>query len=848
MTPTKRLRPSAAAIAVGVVVAACLVFGAAAAFSPPASFAVAPTIERSDWERSRIPRLEASSARAAARSSSPLRSTLEDGAVATPPREGEEGLDPKILDVLDRMDRISNRSFDGVVVVDDELGLGAAQGDESSVPPTLERLELEAAVDVAPPVAPLDALAPPAAEAAAPPAVETTVPSAPTIAQILRLTLPASGVWLCSPILSAIDTSAVGLLGGVAQQAALNPAVSVSDYGALLLAFLYTATTNLVAGAVQDDRAAAAGDAEGGRPRTTATLVTALKLSLLAGSLLSAVLFASGDSLLRTLMGPDARPEVFSAASRYVRIRSLGMPAAAVVGSAQSACLGMRDVKSPLYVLMAAAAVNFLGDAMLVPWKGNAWVGGAAGAAWATVASQYAAMAFFARWLTTRPGSSGDDQSSRKGKRSSFFRSDRNKDRSTSNGGSGPVDITKGILDLTGTSEAGRPRRRKFLDTLASSKLTRTIRSAGEMAPKLQAYGNARDPTLVALPDGRELPGATTTEWSGESSYLSALNSGKSVVKRIIEPAMKTRERQRTPTKPPRETRGFLSDSGLTLRRYLSFSRRDFDRSKAREFLPFVVPVTTTSVGRISGWIAMSHVASSALGTVDAAAHQIVFSVFMCLAPLVDALSQVAQSLVPGAYEVKERRGAKGRERARALRETVGNFRKVGAGFVVVLACLAASLPWIGRAFATDPTVLARVNGAVPGAGLFLLVNGLMCAGEGKAPDRAARSVCHNSIRTPNSPPISALAHSGRKTPGSLLGQKDLTFLRNAYALFFFAVPAYMLRLKRRALAGLQVVDVGTMWAVFSVYNVVRALIWHLRLARLQRRTERGVTEVDYDR
>jgi hypothetical protein len=32
-----------------------------------------------------------------------------------------------------------------------------------------------------------------------------------------------------------IDTSAVGLLSGTAQQAALNPAVAVTDYGALLM-------------------------------------------------------------------------------------------------------------------------------------------------------------------------------------------------------------------------------------------------------------------------------------------------------------------------------------------------------------------------------------------------------------------------------------------------------------------------------------------------------------------------------------------------------------------------------------------------------------------------------------
>merc|ERR1712060_934204 len=169
-----------------------------------------------------------------------------------------------------------------------------------------------------------------------------------------------------------------------------------------------------------------------------------------------------------------------------------------------------------------------------------------------------------------------------------------------------------------------------------------------------------------------------------------------------------------------------------------------------------------------------------------------------------DALSQVAQSFIPAAHGVRRRN----RDRANAIRRTVGNFRKVGAGFGAVLVGLVACIPLIGRYFTTDPAVLTRVNGALPGVSLFLLVNGLMCAGE-----------------------------------GSLLGQKDLKFLRNMYALFFFTVPAYMLRLKRRSLAGVQAVGISTMWTAFAVYNVIRTSIWHLRLAQLQRRTDRNIKE-----
>ena len=120
--------------------------------------------------------------------------------------------------------------------------------------------------------------------------------TAPTIFRLLQYTLPAIGIWLCSPVLSMIDTAAVGLLAGTAQQAALNPAIAVSDYGAIVVAFMYTATTNLVAAAVREDRddataaaaTAAAQNVNNGvnlkqqqqQPKTTTTVLTAIKLDL----------------------------------------------------------------------------------------------------------------------------------------------------------------------------------------------------------------------------------------------------------------------------------------------------------------------------------------------------------------------------------------------------------------------------------------------------------------------------------------------------------------------------------------------------------------------------------------
>ena len=220
-----------------------------------------------------------------------------------------------------------------------------------------------------------------------------------SVRAILKFAIPAIGVWLCSPLLSLIDTSAVGLLSGTSDQAALNPATTLTDYSALLLAFLYTATTNLASSAMTADRKKSN---DLSKPSTLAikNLTTSINFSAFVGAGLGVILFSSASFLLRCIMvnGDGLNMDVFNPALRYVQIRSLGMPAAAIIGSAQAACLGMKDVNAPLVVLVAAALVNLLGDFFLVGQK-HPWIGGASGAAWATVISQYTAVAFFFRWF-----------------------------------------------------------------------------------------------------------------------------------------------------------------------------------------------------------------------------------------------------------------------------------------------------------------------------------------------------------------------------------------------------------------------------------------------------------------
>jgi len=588
---------------------------------------------------------------------------------------------------------------------------------------------------------------------------------APSVSKIINFAIPAVGIWLCSPLLSLIDTSAVGLLSGTAQQAALNPAVSVTDYGGLLVAFMYTATTNLVAAAQGIDSNNNTNNRVGSNhkdksSRTTKTFITALQLSFIVGISFGSFLGIFGGPILRLLMGTEnIDPTVFSAALRYVQIRALGMPAAVVIGSSQSACLGMQDVRSPLYVLIAAALVNFIGDILFVR-NSNPWIGGAAGAAWATTISQYVALFLFLKWLQFKP-------------RRIFQR------QNIAATGERPVQFLDNTFDANSVND----------DDIADVDLESTADST-EVGPKINRLGRVLRKSISSR-SHNDLKSKT----SSASIVLQKIQSSFLKNKKMVKSTKMNHTTVTTKQSSPK-SRGFLHGH-FKASDLFRWSR--IDKRIAREFQPFVIPVTISSVGRISGYIAMSHVASSALGTFDMAAQQVVFSFFCCLTPLVDALSQTAQSFVPTIFETP-----RSLVRTAALKKTYNNFFKAGGIFGSIILGLVTFIPFLSRFFTNDLSVIAKVHGAIPGLMAFFAFGGLMCVGE-----------------------------------GMLLGQKDLKFLGRMYGAYFFIVPYIMLRLKKRALLGIQDVTIGTMWGVFSIYQCIRVAIWHVRLKLLQRKTER---------
>lgn len=546
----------------------------------------------------------------------------------------------------------------------------------------------------------------------------------PSVAKILKFAIPAIGVWLCSPLLSLIDTSAVGVLSGTTNQAALNPAVAITDYAALCIAFLYTGTTNMVAAAHSKDD----------KSRTSKMMVGAMQMSTYVGGLLGAVLFVFARPLLTAIIGNDGiSPAVFAAAKKYVRIRALGMPAAAVIGSTQAACLGMKDIRSPLYVLVAAAVVNLIGDVFFVG-QSNPWIGGATGAAWATVMSQYAALTLFFQWLRTKPKITKDVE------------------KKSSSSSPEILNLSESILDLTSTPnrKGGRKRQKRLRNIME----------------KLNDGGNS----------GQE----SGLKKSSPSSKLFRRRSGNNVIKKKDDSF---------------SSRGFLKNR-LSLVDLMRFP----DKETRKEFAPYVLPVTSTQVGRVSGYVAMSHVVASSLGTASMAAQQVIVSIFYCLCPIADSLSLTAQSFVP---PISEREPSI--EKAKSLRKTLVNFLKAGSVFGGAMMAAVSAIPLLSGLFTTDKVVIQLVNSVIPHLLLFFGLHGCLMGSE-----------------------------------GMLLGQKDLGFLGKLYAAFFFIVPYAMVQVKRAALAG-KSVGIQHVWSIFGGYQIARIFIWIGRTFVIQRRTENEV-------
>ncbi len=221
-------------------------------------------------------------------------------------------------------------------------------------------------------------------------------------------------------------------------------------------------------------------------------------------------------------------------------------------------------------------------------------------------------------------------------------------------------------------------------------------------------------------------------------------------------------------------------------------------RNTTEQFSPYVVPVTTTQIGRCSMYVAMGHVVSSTFDAVSMAAQQIITTIFYTLIPIGDSCSLTAQSFLPTILAQKP-----GEKRSKNLNKTVKNVYTVAGFLGIILAFIVACIPLFCPLLTTDASVTALVRTVVPILGVLFFTHGFFCASE-----------------------------------GILLGLRDLKFLGRIYAVFFSVVPLLILRVKYAARAGANV-GLATVWNVFASYQAFRISSFTIRAYLLRRRINR---------
>jgi putative MATE family efflux protein len=195
--------------------------------------------------------------------------------------------------------------------------------------------------------------------------------------EILALSLPAMAALAADPLLSLVDTALVGRLGPVPLAAlGINAAVFTSVFW--MFNFLTYGTTAEVA------RRRAGGDEED----AARYALQALWLALGLGVAVSVALLATAP-LVVGAMGATA--EVAPPALAYLRVRAFAAVPVLVVAVGHGAFRGLKDTRTPLWIVVVANAVNAVASWALI-YPGGL---GVAGAAWGTVLAQSGAAVAF---------------------------------------------------------------------------------------------------------------------------------------------------------------------------------------------------------------------------------------------------------------------------------------------------------------------------------------------------------------------------------------------------------------------------------------------------------------------
>src|SRR3954470_15758231 len=196
--------------------------------------------------------------------------------------------------------------------------------------------------------------------------------------RILALAIPALGALAVEPLYVLADTAIVGRIGTVplGGLALASTVLTTLLWACNFLSYGTTARVAFLTG--RGDRKGAAGVAAQG-----------LWLCGLIGIPLAVFVAIFGRSLAAGLGGHG---EVLIAATTYLRISALGMPAVLVALVGQGHLRGLSDTRTPFAVVLVSNLVNIVLEIVLVYGLDL----GIAGSAWGTVVAQWLAAVWFA--------------------------------------------------------------------------------------------------------------------------------------------------------------------------------------------------------------------------------------------------------------------------------------------------------------------------------------------------------------------------------------------------------------------------------------------------------------------
>ena len=194
---------------------------------------------------------------------------------------------------------------------------------------------------------------------------------------LLALSLPVLISLIAEPLTGLADTAFIARLG-------TTPLAGLG-IGTAMLSGIFWAFNFLGIG-TQTEVARADGTGARSRGRDAAGL--AMTLGALLGCALAVIGFL-GLEVTMNFMSDDT--EIRSAAAVYLKIRLLGGPAILITMAAFGALRGLQDMRTPLAIALSQNALNIALDAVLIFGLGPIPPLEIAGAAWASVISQWLA-------------------------------------------------------------------------------------------------------------------------------------------------------------------------------------------------------------------------------------------------------------------------------------------------------------------------------------------------------------------------------------------------------------------------------------------------------------------------